>query len=41
MKSDVFARIEDGGGTSALTRDAQTILDTLVGFLESLRKHAS
>jgi hypothetical protein len=27
IKSDVFARAEDGGGTSVLTRDAQTILD--------------
>ena len=37
IKSDVFARAEDEGGTSVLTRDAQTILDIRGHYRAALR----
>ncbi len=37
IKSDVFARAEDEGGTSVLSRDAQTILDVRGRYQAALR----
>ena len=37
VKSDVFARVEAGGGTSVLTRDTQTILDVRGRYRAALR----
>ena len=37
IKSDVFARAGEGGGTSVLTRDAQTILDVRGRYQAALR----
>jgi hypothetical protein len=37
IKSDVFARVEGGGGTSVLSRDALTILDVRGRFRAALR----
>ncbi len=37
IKSDVFARAENEGGTSVLSRDAQTILDVRGRYQAALR----
>jgi hypothetical protein len=37
LKSDVFARVEEGGGTSVLSRSAQTILDVRGRYRAALR----